>query len=139
MLQDWYFRRKSDLVTLVQKRDDLEVKVTKLKKDREENYYIDVPNTDIRKYWNKSVYEAPQLLNFWFDFLDAQVDSALGKYSVKNIGARTKSINDTNIKSIYFRETPGVIFINDITQNDGGTGYKYIQVPNIDTMFSVSG
>lgn len=139
MLQDWYFRQKSELATLIQKRDDLKVKVDRLKKDRTENYYMDVPDTDIRKYWHKSVYESPQLLNFWFDFLDAQSDSALGKYSVKNIGARTKSINDTNIKSIYFRETPGIVFINDISQNEGGTGYRYIQVPNIDTMFTVSG
>ena len=41
--------------------------------------------------------------------LDLTVEE-LSQFNVKNIGPRTKSINDTNIKSIYFRETPNVIF-----------------------------
>ena len=138
MLQDLYYRKKSELETLTVKYNDKKAKYDKLKKDKEENYYTDLPDSDIRKNWNRSVYESPEVLNFWFDFLEATTDSALGKYSVQNIGARTKPINDTNIKSIYFRETPGVIFVEDITQADGGAGYRYVQVPNIDTMFSIS-
>jgi hypothetical protein len=72
-----------------------------------EDYYY---NGD-KIYWNKNVYERPELLNFWFDFLD--VEGELSQYSVKNVGARTKSINDTNIKSIYFRETPNVVFVKN--------------------------
>lgn len=86
------------------------------------------------KYWNKAVYEAPETLNFWFDFLDSE-SSVLGKYDTKNIGFRTKAVNDSGVKSIYFRETPDVIF------GEGDlTGYRYIQIPetNIDSMFSIS-
>lgn len=138
MLQDLFFRKKSELETLTIAYDDKKVKYDKLKKDKKENFYTDLPDSDVRKNWNRSVYEAPEVLNFWFDFLEATTDSVLGKYSVQNIGARTKPINDTNVKSIYFRETPGVIFVEDITETVGGTGYRYIQVPNIDTMFTIS-
>jgi hypothetical protein len=36
----------------------------------------------------------------------------MNKYSVPVVGSRPKVINNTSIKSIYFRETPTVIFIN---------------------------
>jgi hypothetical protein len=77
-------------------------KLSNLKND----YYLDA--TDDKKYWNTAVFEAPYLLNFWFDFLDTQGE--LNQFSVKAVGSRTKSINDTAVKSIYFRETPDVIF-----------------------------
>jgi hypothetical protein len=41
------------------------------------------------------------------------VQGELSQYSVKNIGIRPKAINDTNVKSIYFRETPDVVFVED--------------------------
>ena len=87
-------------------------------------------------YWNKNVYEHPEVLNFWFDFLD--VEGELSQYSVKNVGARTKSINDTNIKSIYFRETPNVLFVDNQHEDVHTSGYKVIQVQNIDQMFTIS-
>jgi hypothetical protein len=48
------------------------------------------------------------LLNFWFDFLDSRGE--LEQFNVKTIGNRAKVINDNNIKSIYFRETPSIIY-----------------------------
>lgn len=137
MLSDWYFRRKSDLEIMQMQVSDLQDKVNKLEKNATENYYLGDNEIESRRYWNKTAYEAPENLNFWFDFLDAQDESTMAKYSVQNIGSRTKSINDTNVKSIYFRETPGVVF-GKADDNKGGTGYKYIQVPNIDTMFTIS-
>jgi hypothetical protein len=72
----------------------------------------------------KSVYESPEVLNFWFDFLD--VEGELSQYSVKNVGPRTKAINDTNIKSIYFRETPSVVFVKNQDEAAAISGYKCI-------------
>ena len=96
-----------------------------------ENYYSDGSH----KYWNKNVYEYPESLYFWFDFIDG---GELASFNIKTVGARPKVINDTAIKSIYFRETPNVIF----TTADSGIGYnsayKYIQVNDIDGMFSIS-
>ena len=60
-------------------------------------------------YWNKQIHLDPHTLNFWFDFLDTEGD--LGNYSVKKMGVRSKVVNETSIKSIYFRETPEVLFI----------------------------
>jgi hypothetical protein len=48
------------------------------------------------------------MLNFWFDFLDAEGE--LQQFSVKLIGNRPKAVNDKDVKSIYFRETPSIIY-----------------------------
>ena len=68
-------------------------------------YYIEGKD----KYWNKQIHLDPNTLNFWFDFLDSEGD--LGQYSVKRVGDRTKVVNETSVKSIYFRETPEILFI----------------------------
>lgn len=99
------------------------------------NYYCD-EGSDLL-WWNKNVYERPETLNFWFDFLDTEGE--LSQFSVKAIGSRPKAVNDTNIKSIYFKNTPDVLFIKDISDKSQDEGaYKYIQVPEIENMFSIS-
>ena len=89
-----------------------------------------------RKYWNKDVYENPHLLNFWFDFLDTEGE--LSKFSVQLNGARSKAVNENTIKSIYFRETPDIVFIKSNNTITDQKGYKYIQVNDIENMFSIS-
>ena len=96
------------------------------------NYYSKDSN---HAYWNKSVYEAPEQLNFWFDFIG---EGELQNFNVKAIGARPKVVNDTSVKAIYFRETPNVIFVTSEDEIGANTAFKYIQVTNIDTMFMVS-
>lgn len=54
----------------------------------------------------------PNNLTFWFDFLDT--DSYLSKYKVAAIGRRTKTVNDTNVKCIFNRTNPGVLFIDPL-------------------------
>lgn len=103
---------------------------------KKENYYYDAKDKD-KLYWSKTVFEQPEQLNFWFDFMDS--DGEISKYSTKAIGFRPKSINETSLKGIYFRETPSVIFIEDATQaTESALGYRYIQVPDIESMFSIS-
>lgn len=91
-----------------------------------------------RLHWNKNVFINPGSLNYWFDFLDTEGE--LNQYSVRAIGARTKAVNENTVKSIYFRETPEVIFAPDITDGEKMSGYKYIQVPEfeMDKMFTIS-
>ena len=90
--------------------------------------------------WNPDILNNPERLNFWFDFLDTTGE--LNKYSVCNIGQRSKAANDDTIKAIYFRETPNVIFelANDIRQmNWVKPGYAHIRIPEgLDQMFSIS-
>ena len=61
------------------------------------------------EYWNTKIHLDPNSLLFWFDFLDTEGD--LGNYSVKKVGSRSKVVNETAVKSIYFKETPEVLFI----------------------------
>jgi hypothetical protein len=60
---------------------------------------------------------------------------------VKNIGNRSKPVNDTAIKSIYFRETPSVIYLAEDEDMIYGqeSGYKYVKMPDkFENMFSIS-
>ena len=90
-------------------------------------------------YWNKQVQNSPESLNFWFDFLDTYGE--LSQYSVANVGDRPKAVNDSNVKAIYFRETPGVIFVEDLNNIDEKkSGYTYAQLPqHLEYLFSISG
>lgn len=76
--------------------------------------------THPNKYWNKKIHLDPNTLNFWIDFLDTPGDFenyAVKKYDkinnkyVINIEVRSKVLNENSIKSIYFNETPEVLFI----------------------------
>lgn len=127
-------KAKIDSTTDEDEKKKLETEKQILEKERKSYYYGE---KDEYKYWNKNIYEHPELLDFWFDFLD--VEGELDQFSVKNVGARTKPVNDINIKSIYFRETPNVVFGED-TQGKNGSSYKYIQANDsqMTSMFSIS-
>ena len=104
-----------------------------------ENYYYEVPEGDEEKmFWNKNVFEHPHMLNFWFDFLDTEGE--LQQFNVKNVGSRSKPVNDTNVKSIYFRETPAVVFTDDLSKDYQSGAYRFIQIPKnqMESMFSIS-
>lgn len=77
-------------------------------------------------YWNKNVVLAPETLNFWFEFLDEAGE--LEQFAVPYIGSRAKSINDSKVSAIYFRETPNIIFTSqkDYDPYNLDTGYVYI-------------
>lgn len=93
-------------------------------------------------YWNKNLVYAPELMNFWIDFLDTTGE--LAKYSVKALGVRAKAINDSDINSIYYRDTPDVIFFNGLEEYnqytaENITGYTYVIMPNkVENMFKIS-
>ena len=92
-------------------------------------------------HWIKTLKESPDQLIFWFDFLETE-GSDLYKYSVREIGSRTKSINDTNVKSIYYRDVPNVIFVQSLADDvyERQPGYTYIQLPpGYSSLFSISG
>lgn len=98
-------------------------------------------NWDAYNHWNPQVSQEPDKLTFWLDFIDT--GSALGQYSVNEIGRRTKVVNDTNIKSVYNSEVPDVIFIEgpqqDLMVKYRGIGQKYfILTEEYYDMFSIS-
>lgn len=94
---------------------------------------------DINDGWNEEIIKSPSTLNYWFDFLDADEDTKLAKYSVPAVGDRAKSVNDNNVKAIYFRETPTVIFTPSLSTVERKSGYTYIQyTTNMETLFNIS-
>ena len=98
-------------------------------------------NDGVRAYWNKAVYEAPYTLNFWFDFLDT--DGSISAYATSEIGDRPIVVNDTNLKSIFYREIPKIlIYTFDQFQDEKielKSGYSYILLPaGYEQYFSIS-
>ena len=103
-----------------------------------EQYYTDIQGfwrdiyNEEDKCFNEDVINHPENLSFWFDFLDTQGE--LNQFSVKNIGDRTKSINDKNITSIYYREIPKLLFCSAEDFNNGKiyelTGYQPVRFGN---------
>ena len=92
---------------------------------------------DPHPYWNKSVYERPEQLDFWFDFLD--LHGELEQFSIKNIGRRPKTVNDNDVKAIYYKDTPEIIYTSGSTTNVSYTGYSYLNIgANFKNMFTAS-
>ena len=89
-------------------------------------------------HWNKNVVDSPESLIFWFDFLDT--DGELSQYSVARVGDRPKAVNDTKVKAIYFRETPQVIFVDNLNRvKEKKSGYTYAQLPtHMEYLFHIS-
>jgi hypothetical protein len=51
-------------------------------------------------------------LIFWFDFLECE-NTSVESIGVPTIGDRAKSVNDSNVKSIYYREVPNILFVQE--------------------------
>lgn len=85
---------------------------------------------DVKTHWSHMIKESPETLNFWFDFLDSEGE--LSQYSVKNVGSRPKAENNSDVKAIYFRETPNIIFVEE-------DDIKYTPVKITESMFYEDG
>jgi len=48
----------------------------------------------------------------------------MGKYSVSAIGTRSKAINDDDVKTIYYRDIPNIIFKSSTEKTDTKNGYS---------------
>lgn len=98
-------------------------------------------NWDATNHWNPNVFNDPSSINFWLDFIDTS--SVLGKYSIKNIGRRTKVVNNNDIKTVYNSEVPDVVFIEGLDQDlivkYQGIGQRFFILTNeYYDMFSIS-
>ena len=91
--------------------------------------------------WAPEIASNPETLDFWFDFLDTSGD--MSKYSVNAIGDRAQVVNDDKIKAVFYQDTPLVIYYNGevedrLNQNRSKTGYTYIQMNGLESLFSIS-
>lgn len=76
--------------------------------DNKDWVYADYPTYN---HWNPSVREDPASLIFWIDFIDTT--SEVGKYAVSQIGRRMKVVNNDNIKILFTKWIPPIVFIPD--------------------------
>ena len=93
--------------------------------------------------WNRAVITDPSSLIFWFDLLDP-LGSHLQKYTISAIGVRSKVVNDTEVKSIIYKEVPSLVYLShdeyeqlkmakQLTE-----GYTYIPMPEaFNSYFSI--
>lgn len=63
-----------------------------------------------RQNWNPDVFDNPEMLDYWLDFIDTD---DLSKYSVNKIGRRSIVKNDTNINHLFSKAIPDIIFIKN--------------------------
>lgn len=118
-------------------------------KTKYEQYYIDLegfwrvlynpyPYNDDYEYfsknssmpfWNTAIHYDPNSIIFWFDFLDTQGE--VSKYSVREIGDRTKVAKESSVTSVYYKETPEVQFLIPELgeQKRADVAYTPIQIP----------
>ena len=97
-------------------------------------------NRDIKEgnYWAKNIFETPELLTFWFDFLEPTSNEIL-KYSVPAIGIRSKVIHDQDVKSIHWKDIPQIIFKQENDLDSNMSGYSYIHLnSNFANLFSIA-
>lgn len=97
--------------------------------DLAENVYC--TNGD-RKGWNVAVFEAPETLNFWIDFLDS--GDELSQFQIPLIGDRQKVVKEDKATSIIFKEIPNLIMVDssnqaEVIESTGQTGFVSIYVP----------
>lgn len=72
-------------------------------------------NDETHKGWNPKVYQDPSSLSYWLDFIDT--GTAVGKYSVSEIGRRAKVNNENDISILYQTEVPDVIYVLNSDDN----------------------
>lgn len=92
--------------------------------------YDPVYNSDVENGWKISWDEEnscpkhPEDLTFWFDFLDTEGE--ISKYSVKNIGSRTKSISSSTARVIDYPPVPLTVYRPQGASEDNQlSGYDY--------------
>lgn len=91
--------------------------------------------SDEYTYWNKDIIQEPSLLNFWIEFLNS---GELNKYQIKNIGRKAYSETNNSINSIYYKEIPQVIYYDNNNISKTKTGYIYLKINDINSLFKNS-
>ena len=125
--------------------EDVEEKERLIKLQKEYNkYIINLTNAkEFKKlYWNCEIFNHPETLNFWIDFLDS--DAELAQFSVKQVGDRMKVTNEDKASAIIYSEIPNFILYNRTEMDENGlcdiqklkreitlkSGYKFIYLPS---------
>jgi len=63
---------------------------------------------------------------FWIDFIGE--GSELEKYRMDKIGRRPKVVNDNDVKAIFFRDTPEILFIDPTDTQPTESTLNYVKL-----------
>ncbi len=114
----------------IKKQDIYDNQVVKFCKYCFQNTNIDNSNINLpfavdekKMYWNIDVFENPEKLNFWIEFLDSPTE--LAEFSIPVAGDRSKTINEDKASAIIFREIPDVILCDQFEKDDETGEYTY--------------
>jgi len=69
-------------------------------------------------YWNIDIFENPEKLNFWIEFLDSPTE--LAEFSIPVVGDRSKTINEDKASAIIFKEIPDLILLDRFKKDSNG-------------------
>lgn len=88
---------------------------------------------DMETNWYKQVFLDPSTLNFWFDLTEGSGE--LGHYTIREVGDRLKATKDSNVRALYYKDAPEIIFyeqddLKDVKnlENNGINSYSYFQI-----------
>ena len=97
-------------------------------------YFLELDNEWRKMYdlengtFTEDAINRPYELDFFLDFIDS--DSALGQYSVQEIGRRTTVLVDDTINCLFEPEIPNVVFYNIDTEKDPSATANYYYARN---------
>ncbi len=96
------------------------------------NVYCTGEDAGDRKGWNVAVFEAPETLNFWIDFLDS--GDELSQFQIPLIGDRQKVVKEDKATAIIFKEIPNLIMVDssnqeEVIESTEQTGFVPIYIP----------
>lgn len=97
-------------------------------------YYKKELDAEWRKIYSENhkwLFNNPQELNFFLDFIDDS--SVYGEYSVNNIGRRTYSEVNNDCVYVFNKEIPDIIFTNSQEEQEeliASGNYKYVAIAN---------
>ena len=83
-----------------------------------------------RAGWNVNVFEKPDVLNFWIEFLDEGEE--LSQFAIKQVGDRQKVVNEDKVTAIIYKEVPDLILYNRFAQEED-ENHNIITVEKPDT------
>lgn len=80
--------------------------------------------------WNINVFDHPETLDFWFDFLES--DFELAQFSVPQLGPRSKVSEESDVSAIDYGQVPDLIFYTpDMTKTVSYEGKEGTQTEEI--------
>lgn len=83
--------------------------------------------------WHKDVYENPNGLNFWIDFIEPSGE--LSAYAIDQIGVKGKYENSSTVKSIAVKQPPALKVLTntewELLGENPDPNYSYVQLEGI--------